>query len=179
MNTPILMMNRNAFFVLSALFLFSLTLKDPLQGYAQAQECQTLLPLYQKTLEELAHGEKLFLSQGCSDQSDHSKCKKLAMAIREMQGSLGMFSLRLKALKCDPQKKTKTPCQRLHIMKKKATQELNHIESILKAQNCFQSSYQTGCSALTQKKKSKVDLLRALHLKIEQKCKTALKNNGK
>ena len=136
-------------------------------GYAE--ECSTLIPLYQNSLKQLATGEKAFLTQGCSDNPESPKCKKVAMAIREMQGSVMMFSLRLKALKCHPEYSVpKTPCQRLKIMQDKANQKLDHLQSLYKSKQCTHSSFLPQCKHLKGQKKTQIDLLRALHLKIQK-----------
>ena len=135
-----------------------------------AEECSTLIPLYQNSLKQLAEGEKVFLAQGCSDEPGSPKCKKVAMAIREMQGSVMMFSLRLKALKCHPEYSApKTPCQRLKVMQDKANQKLDHIQSQYKAQQCTHSVFLPQCKQLKSQKKVQIGLLRALHLKIQKK----------
>lgn len=137
---------------------------------AHAEECSTLIPLYQNSIKQLAEGEKVFLTQGCSDNPEGPKCKKVAMAIREMQGSVMMFSLRLKALKCHPEYSVpKTPCQRLKIMQDKANQKLDHLQSLYKSKQCSHSSLIPQCTQLKSQKKSQVSLLRALHLKIQKK----------
>ena len=148
--------------------LLSWTLLIP-QTKVWAEECSTLIPLYQNSLEQLAQGEKIFLTQGCSDDPESTKCKKVAMAIREMQGSVTMFSLRLKALQCHPEySKPKTPCQRLQSMKDKIDQKLNLIQSQLKSKMCSHSSLLPQCTQLKTEKTKQLGILRALHIKIKK-----------
>ena len=145
-----------------------------------AEECSTLVPLYQNSIKQLTQGEKVFLAQGCSDNPESAKCKKVAMAIREMQGSVMMFTLRMKALKCHPEYSApKTPCQRLTIMQNKADQKLNYIQSQLKANQCIHSSFLPQCTHLTTQKKTQLGLLRALHLKIQKEQCSPLPSSTK
>ena len=153
--------------ILVSVLLISTLLSLKNKGWAE--ECSTLIPLYQNSLEQLAQGEKIFLTQGCSDDPESAKCKKVAMAIREMQGSVMMFSLRLKALQCHPEySKPKTPCQRLQSMKDKTDQTLNLIQSQLKSKHCSHSSLLPQCTQLYNRKKQHIGILRALRLKIQK-----------
>ena len=84
-----------------------------LNSLSYADECGRIIPLYQDSLKQFEVAHKSYLEAGCTEGNQSKNCKRLGAAVREIQGVVHMFTLRLKSLSCTLQKRIESPCERL------------------------------------------------------------------
>ena len=136
-----------------------------------ADECKTLMPMYQQSVRQLKAAENAFLKASCQENPDKKECIELSTAVREIQGVLQMFVMRLKSLACDPQKQTLNPCQKFKKIQEKADIELKELQRQSKAQRCQYRKHTPPCRALvTAQKKPRLISKAARDQLIKNKC---------
>ncbi len=122
--------------------------------YAQDQlkECADLWRFFEQSHQELAQLEKVFLQKNCQEEPSNEDCKKLAPAIREIQGALTMLASRIEVQKCEKnhQEKpmTQTPCSRMQALLDKTLAQLKAIDQQMKAYGCDEDDSPKTCQSL-------------------------------
>jgi hypothetical protein len=157
---------------LSAYLLLILFLS--ITSISYADECGRLIPLYQDSLKQLEVAHKSYLEAGCSEGDHSGSCKRLGTAVREIQGVVHMFMLRLKSLSCTLQTKIKSPCERLLKMIKRAKERVDERDRQGRALKCDQRQYTPPCRALKRDRKMPLNIWRAAVRKAEEAgCSTS------
>lgn len=154
--------------VISLIFVISL-MGSVSETYAD--ECQTLISLHKEGFSRLQETQKAFLSAGCTEAEETHRCKKLGMALREIQGVVKMMSLRLRGLSCK-ERPPATPCDRLYRMLNKAKNKSRDLQRQFIAQRCQERNHTPPCRVIKGEKRRVDSLLKATQKKLkETHCK--------
>ena len=132
-----------------------------LHSTSYADECGRLIPLYQDSLKQLEVAHKSYLEAGCSEGDHSGNCKRLETAVREIQGVVHMFMLRIKSLSCTLQTRIESPCERLLKMIARAKEQIDERDRQSRALRCDQRQYTPPCRALKRDRKLPLDIWRA------------------
>ncbi len=166
-------LNKYMFLLILACLFSSLNAQD------QIKECTDLWRFFEQSHAELAQLEKVFLQKNCQEDLSNEDCKRLAPAIREIQGALTMLGTRIETQKCEKtsqeMKQSQTPCSRMKALLDKTDNQLKDIDRQMQAYGCEEDSSPRTCQSL---KKSLVQPTQVRQAAIKQlatlKCDSSL-----